>query len=385
MLAEVVLQRLESLDIRFASLRGKQAAVALQEVAKLLGVLAQIVDLFGRRVGIDHTATRDQRAVGANDAFRNHPTERANRPPRQLVASQGLRKPHSPPVHQLGSSFGAQCALEFDVAVGAAPFEEGSHGLERLHDVGAERTGVVRPLEQVDVEVAWLSRELGEPRKSDSGGLENRFRQHRLGLAEERAGTSHRNPQVVQKLRIGVVDGALPVRRDHRRKVAEDQAEPVDRGHLRIESDGRGRAETDWIDASRRRVIRQRVVIGFDGSDPAECIDRQERPLALTGDLVDVDRGWSAVDVGPIDDVDALVQLGDRYDLTRRVSPRSAGAHGRQPESQGPGVRWAVGGGLELDHRPRRFELESECRQRLQHAALMPREIEGEHAHQCRR
>ena len=48
-LAEEVLQLLEPLDERLALRRREQTGEALEQVAQLLGVLAQLVDVLGRR------------------------------------------------------------------------------------------------------------------------------------------------------------------------------------------------------------------------------------------------------------------------------------------------------------------------------------------------
>ena len=245
----------------------------------------------------------------------------------------------------------------------------------------------------------------------------------------------------MQELRIGVVDGALPIRGDRGREVGEYPAEPIDRRHLRIERDGRSHRETGQIDACRRSTLRQGVGLTLTASNPSERLDAAERRLAVAGYLVDLDRCFAAFDVGPVDDSNVFVQVRNDHDLAGRVLPHSSGSSRAQPDlrqqdahvdqgcdagSDQPGREIASdtghlgdhevsGGGslagqLDLDmvrlvqlqpqtsamqpaverveHRrcqfPLRTEHESELDERLQRGARVASELEGGHSHHRR-
>ena len=127
-LAKVVLERFETSQELLARACGEQAPEAFQEIAELLGVLAEIVDLFGGGGGSDHAATFEQHAVGAGDALGDQRTERTTRPPRHVVVER-CGQPPLPRVHQGGGAFGAQAEFELDVTVAASSLEQVAHRL----------------------------------------------------------------------------------------------------------------------------------------------------------------------------------------------------------------------------------------------------------------
>ena len=100
----------------------------------------------------------------------------------------------------------------------------GAHGLER---VLRQLVGVVRPLQLVDVEVASVTRRSAEPAERFPGPRPHVGGQDAAGVRQDRSRAAYSDTQVVQELRVDVVDRAGDVELDRRGEVGEDRPEPV--------------------------------------------------------------------------------------------------------------------------------------------------------------
>ena len=156
-LAEVVLQRLESLHELRAGFVGQQAAEALQQVAELLGVLAEVVHLLRRGVGPDQPAAVDQDAVRASDALARpaRPRGRAARPAVEVLDLGERSASHAAPVaHQLVRHVERRPRSSSTWAAARRRSSRSRTGSSASASLGAERVGVTVPFEEIDVEVA---------------------------------------------------------------------------------------------------------------------------------------------------------------------------------------------------------------------------------------
>ena len=105
----VFLERFEPFHVLPAGSVGQQTAETLDQIAQLLGVLAETVDVLGRRVGCDQSTVIDERLVGSGDPPGDGPAERLIGSSRQRFgAVEWLGEPATPLGHQrsclLGSS-----------------------------------------------------------------------------------------------------------------------------------------------------------------------------------------------------------------------------------------------------------------------------------------
>ena len=170
-LAEVVLQRLQPPHERLASALRQQAGEALEQVAQLLGVLAEVVDLLGGRVGTDQPAVIDQVGLGPGDALANHLPERPlGMYSLNSSASIGLAQPRratSPSKRWPLVSAAPRSTLR------APPSRRRSSssrtGSRATPTSGPSGRGVTVPLDEVDVEIARRTGESAEPREPFTG------------------------------------------------------------------------------------------------------------------------------------------------------------------------------------------------------------------------
>ena len=161
-LAEVVLQRLQALHERLARRRGVQSAEAFEQVAQLLGVLAQLVQHLGVGVGRDRAATSDHRLVRPPDPPFDQGADRLGRVVRDVARDRRV-EPVRPGPDDAGRPFAVEQGRQHRVLGASLPVEEVPHRVQRGGGGLAERARVVGPLDLVHVEVARRAGDLAEP------------------------------------------------------------------------------------------------------------------------------------------------------------------------------------------------------------------------------
>ena len=306
---------------------GQQAAEALEQVAELLGVLAEIVDLLRRGVRPDQATLLD-RAPCALERFVWRPACRAV--DRLVAAAASSPSGSSSHVRHSAISSAARSdrsdVLELDVRVGAASFEELTDRRQRRSGIDPERIGVARPTR------ADRHRGRGRPR-SDRANHANPSRagsrtavgMHRLGRRRGRCGCvaprcAGRAGTPGRSGRWCLASWRRSSSRGWRARRETRRSPP-----FRIEWHGRRRREAGEIDAGSGRALRQGVGrTRFESDAPAATARTRSDLLGVPGDLVDLDRR-EPIDAGAVDDPNLLVQLGDRHHLAGPVAPHTGG------------------------------------------------------------
>ena len=141
-LAEVVLQRLELADERLARLGREEAAEALEQVAELLGVLAQVVEALRRRGRGDGAAVGEHRVLGLGDALAPRRARGAGRRPAPRAGSVSHARQL---VEQLAALVAAERAGELGVGRLASLLQLDQHAVEAAAVAGARAVRCSRP------------------------------------------------------------------------------------------------------------------------------------------------------------------------------------------------------------------------------------------------
>ena len=118
--------------------------------------------------------------------------------------------------------------------------------------ISSQVAGVAIPLEDVHVEVAGRSGQMTQPREFVEEMPSDICGHDMLAVSENRPRATNGDPQLVQELGVDVVDRALPVVGDGRRKVLEHRPKPFDGRHVRIEGHTRRALATAGVDVGRR-------------------------------------------------------------------------------------------------------------------------------------
>ena len=155
-LAEHVLKILEATYEPLARLVREKPGKALEQIADLLGVLAKIMDLLRRGVGVDQPPALDKRRIGSRDSLRDERTEPARRvlPVLRARNGVGIMEPGSPLVECLAGLGRGHGSPERVLRDTAAIFEHQPHRLERARRFCAELLCVLRPFEKLYITVA---------------------------------------------------------------------------------------------------------------------------------------------------------------------------------------------------------------------------------------
>ena len=160
---------------------------------------------------------------------------------------------------------------------------------ERLGRGVVEVSGVVGPLDLVDVEVARRTGDGANPGEVLPGLLAHVLGEHSLGVAEHDTRTAHRHAQVVEELRIDVGDCSVPVG-DHRfTEVGEDGAIPVDSPVVGGQRHTDGYVVARQRDAGRRRSQLGAAAVDLDETEPFDQVTHLRRRFRIAGQLDDVD------------------------------------------------------------------------------------------------
>ena len=233
-LAEVLLQGLEPLHQLGAGPRVEEGAEALQQVAQLLGVLAEVVEPLVGRLGGDGAALVEQRRLGPSDPLGHVGTERVEGPVGQDLG-QGAGEPAAPGGEALEGLLGLQPRGEGGVGLVLGPDQVGPHGFEVDGRVRTERLGVGRPAEEIDVEVAGWPGEVAQQREPEAGLAPHVVGDHPATGGQHRPGSAGGHPEVVEELGVEPFDGALPVAGDDVGQVCQHGPEALDGGEIRPE------------------------------------------------------------------------------------------------------------------------------------------------------
>ena len=202
---EHVLEVLERAHDRLDHIAREQRAEQLEQVPQLLAALAQLVQVLVRARVVDPAAVAHHPPVHPADPVGRHDLDR-ERGARLL--GRRRRGQCAPRLQRGGEAAAAQRTAHPHQLAGPALLEQRS---QRRQLVGA-LAGHLVPLEQLHVEVAQRPGDRLHPLELRPQPRARRRRVHAPQLAQHRARAADRDPQIVQELRVDVVEHALDVR-----------------------------------------------------------------------------------------------------------------------------------------------------------------------------
>ena len=252
--AEQVLQPLQPFDERLAIVGRQQAGEALQEVAQLLGVLAHVVDVLGGCRRGDRSAVVEQCALGLADAIGDDCPDRVSAARPAAVRVHRARQQRRPVVEELADVAAAEAAGQLVVGAGAVGDDLAAQRLEVVAGlVAVERGDPLVPFDDLHVEVTRRAGEVAEGPHRRLGPGQHVGSEDGAAVAQDRTGAPHGDAQVVQELRVEIVEGAGQVDLDGRGEVGQHEAEPLDRRQVAVEGDARVDVPAPAVDAGDRQ------------------------------------------------------------------------------------------------------------------------------------
>lgn len=282
-LTEVVLQGFQALDELLAGPGRVDAAEALEQVAELLGVLAQLVQLLRRGLG------RDRAPTGHEPGLRPRREGGGDAPDGMVgVPAGALRcrflQPGAPASDQVAVARGPQSSGEgvvFQLALARYVVE---HRLERRCPLRPQRVHVICPLDDVHVEVACPAGGGAEPPEALAVGVPDSSREDLFALGQHRAGAAHGHTQVVEELRVQVVHGALPIGLDGISQVGENPTKGLRCRLLPPQRHGGRCSEAGHVDAGVFCHQLERRDGAAEETEQAQYLHRPRRVLGVPGD-----------------------------------------------------------------------------------------------------
>ena len=166
----------------------------------------------GRRAGVvDGLPPRHHAPVDLADAPAGHGGHRGGRVGPLAVGPEVAVEEPPVPAPRRGMGVAGQLPAQGPVGVVAAPLQQRPHRRQRRPPVLGQRGEQVAPLEELDVEVAGRPRHRLHPPERVALAAERPGREGALHLPQHRSAAPDRHPQVVEELRVEVVERARQV------------------------------------------------------------------------------------------------------------------------------------------------------------------------------